>query len=79
MVDSRHKLTGDTALIMAAKCGNKEAVSLLLGYGADITLQNESMENAFDVASPEIQQLIIGVCVFVGAHVHACVCVGVLS
>jgi hypothetical protein len=44
---------------MAAKCGNKEAVSMLLGYGADVTLQNDGQESAFSVASPEVQELMI--------------------
>ena len=45
---------------------------MLLGYGADVTLQNDGQESAFSVASPEVQELMISewslslcVCVYV--------------
>ena len=46
--------------MFAALCGNKEAVALLLRYGADCTLQNDNGETVMDIASHNIRKLIAG-------------------
>lgn len=60
LLNAHHPLTGDTPLIIAARSGNKEAVSILLKNGADATLENESGESALDVAAPETKRVIMG-------------------
>lgn len=37
-----------------------EMIKLLLRYGADITVQNDSDETALDVASPRIKKVLLG-------------------
>ena len=60
LLNAHHPLTGDTPLIIAARTGIKEAVSILLNNGADATLENESGESALDVAAPETKRVIMG-------------------
>ena len=43
----------ETALIVAARWGNKEACQMLLNYGADITKEDEEGKTAYDYAVEE--------------------------
>ncbi len=37
-----------------------EVIQLLLRYGAEMTMQNDSDETALDVASPKIRKVLLG-------------------
>ncbi|ELU16238.1 hypothetical protein CAPTEDRAFT_194722 [Capitella teleta] len=58
-LDVRDKKTGNTALVWAAQRGHPKIVDLLLRYGADVTLRNFDCQTAVEVASPQIQQLLL--------------------
>ncbi|HSW74091.1 MAG TPA: ankyrin repeat domain-containing protein [Candidatus Limnocylindria bacterium] len=59
IVDYQSLISGDTALIIAARNGHREAVEVLLEFNADPTLQNNARERAVNVARNEhIRQII---------------------
>lgn len=59
-VNARCPSSGDTPLIIAARDADIEAVKLLLKFGADVTMQNDSEETALGVASDDTRKVILG-------------------
>jgi ankyrin repeat protein len=59
LVDAQDSETGDTPLIAAARRGHREVVDLLLSYGADVTLENDSCDSVLDVAGDDLRRHIL--------------------
>ncbi|EDO47820.1 predicted protein [Nematostella vectensis] len=58
-VDFKDKKTGNTAMILAASQNHGKVVSLLLNYGADITLSNDAGQSVLDMAPRSLIPLLI--------------------
>eukprot|EP00117_Sycon_ciliatum_P033350 scpid57104/ scgid4403/ Tankyrase-1; Poly [ADP-ribose] polymerase 5A; TNKS-1; TRF1-interacting ankyrin-related ADP-ribose polymerase; Tankyrase I len=58
-VNWRHEDNGDTALMRAARSHDENMVRLLLMHGADVTLRNNARQQAIEVTSFSIQELLL--------------------
>ncbi|XP_020607907.1 serine/threonine-protein phosphatase 6 regulatory ankyrin repeat subunit C-like isoform X2 [Orbicella faveolata] len=59
-VDAKTKDGGFTAVMLAAMNEHRKVVSLLLNYGADITLCNNKGQSVLDFASDSMRPLLLG-------------------
>ncbi|KAJ7322785.1 hypothetical protein OS493_032970 [Desmophyllum pertusum] len=59
-VDAKDKEGGYTAVMLAAMNEHEKVVSLLLNYGADITLCNSRGQSVLDFASDSMRPLLLG-------------------
>jgi ankyrin repeat protein len=68
-IEAKTNIIGDTALIFAARNGNKECISLLLKNGANVDEKNNNGDTALTVAACNGQKECISLLLEKGANI----------